>query len=249
MGRRSRPTRRWIRTAPTASWSTEILREAEETDRREDELYGEQRGDELPEQLRTPEGRRQRWRTPSGGSRSARASGQPTSRSAEMEVDPERGARSPAERRGGRREWFRVARRELEDAPGARRRGRSRVIATIACFRRRSAWRRTSGSTWPPTRPMSAGGRGAGPAGRVLKGNSKPFAPPELPEGRDQPLRPGLAGDAHPGHPTPAGLQRAGRGQRPAGHPRRRDHHRRAGLRASGADARHHAGTSSQRTV
>jgi transposase len=37
---------------------TEILREAEETDRREDELYGDQRGDELPEALRTPEGRR-----------------------------------------------------------------------------------------------------------------------------------------------------------------------------------------------
>src|SRR6201986_4179971 len=36
----------------------EILREAEETDRREDELYGEARGDELPEQLRTAEGRR-----------------------------------------------------------------------------------------------------------------------------------------------------------------------------------------------
>jgi len=38
---------------------TEILREAEETDRREDELYGQARGDELPEQLRTAEGRRQ----------------------------------------------------------------------------------------------------------------------------------------------------------------------------------------------
>src|SRR5436305_2673358 len=38
---------------------TEILREAEETDRREDELYGEKRGDELPEQLRTPEARGQ----------------------------------------------------------------------------------------------------------------------------------------------------------------------------------------------
>jgi hypothetical protein len=38
---------------------TEILREAEEVDRREDELYGEDRGDELPEQLRTAEGRRQ----------------------------------------------------------------------------------------------------------------------------------------------------------------------------------------------
>jgi hypothetical protein len=36
----------------------EILREAEETDRREDELYGEKRGDELPEQLRTAEGRK-----------------------------------------------------------------------------------------------------------------------------------------------------------------------------------------------
>src|SRR5436305_13049657 len=36
----------------------QILREAEETDRREDELYGDARGDELPEQLRTPEGRK-----------------------------------------------------------------------------------------------------------------------------------------------------------------------------------------------
>ena len=37
---------------------TEILRQAEEIVRREDELYGNARGDELPEQLRTPEGRR-----------------------------------------------------------------------------------------------------------------------------------------------------------------------------------------------
>ena len=37
----------------------EILREAEETDRREDDLYGDARGDELPEQLRTAEGRKQ----------------------------------------------------------------------------------------------------------------------------------------------------------------------------------------------
>src|SRR5579859_1761963 len=37
---------------------TEILREAEETDRREDEQFGEARGDELPERLRTPESRK-----------------------------------------------------------------------------------------------------------------------------------------------------------------------------------------------
>src|SRR5919198_5076671 len=36
-----------------------ILREAAETDEREDELYGDARGDELPEQFRTREGRRQ----------------------------------------------------------------------------------------------------------------------------------------------------------------------------------------------
>ena len=36
----------------------EILEEAAEIDRREDELYGAARGDELPEQLRTREGRR-----------------------------------------------------------------------------------------------------------------------------------------------------------------------------------------------
>jgi hypothetical protein len=35
----------------------EILKEAEETDQAEDRRYGEARGDELPERLRTPEGR------------------------------------------------------------------------------------------------------------------------------------------------------------------------------------------------
>ena len=39
-----------------------ILREAAEIDQREDELYGDARGDELPEQLRTREGRRQALR-------------------------------------------------------------------------------------------------------------------------------------------------------------------------------------------
>ena len=39
---------------------TQILREAEETDQAEDRLHGkDRRGDELPEPLRTPEGRRQ----------------------------------------------------------------------------------------------------------------------------------------------------------------------------------------------
>jgi hypothetical protein len=40
----------------------EILAEARATDEAEDELYGEARGDELPERLRTPEGRREFFR-------------------------------------------------------------------------------------------------------------------------------------------------------------------------------------------
>src|SRR5688572_14812436 len=40
----------------------EILEEAAEIDRREDELYGTERGDELPEHLRTREGRREAFR-------------------------------------------------------------------------------------------------------------------------------------------------------------------------------------------
>src|ERR671910_184159 len=40
----------------------EIVAEARATDEAEDELYGEARGDELPERLRTPEGRREFFR-------------------------------------------------------------------------------------------------------------------------------------------------------------------------------------------
>ena len=40
----------------------EILAEARATDEAEDELYGDARGDELPEQLRTREGRREFFR-------------------------------------------------------------------------------------------------------------------------------------------------------------------------------------------
>ena len=45
---------------------TKILREAEETDQREDELYGDKRGDELPEELQKAE-----TREPSTGGREA----------------------------------------------------------------------------------------------------------------------------------------------------------------------------------
>ena len=162
---------------------TQILREGEETDRREDELYGDARGDELPEQLQTPEGRRQALAEAKRRieERKGRAVDEEETVAEEV-VDPElvfgRGGR-----RGGRREWPRVARRELE----ARREREARPIprdredrlfgalgrleenhrVDLAANDAYERWRATERDT----------------LGRVLKGNSKPFVPPQAPEG------------------------------------------------------------------
>jgi transposase len=162
---------------------TQILREAEEIDRREDELYGDARGDELPEQLRTPEGRRAALEDAKRriAERKERAISEEEA-AAEVVVEPEvvlgRGGR-----RGGRREWFRVARRELEErrereARPVRRDRENRLFQALGRFEENhrvdlaanqayERWRATSRDT----------------LGRVLKGNSKPYVPAELPEG------------------------------------------------------------------
>jgi transposase len=165
----------------------DILREAEETDQREDELYGSDRGDELPEQLRNPETRRQaladaKRRLAERKRRPAVDEG--TAEREELEMDLEAAVLSrPVLRRGGRIEWLRVARRELEahrtrqGAPVARDRD-DRMIETLerleenhrvdlAAVETYERWRATARDT----------------KGRVLKGNSKPFTPPKLPQG------------------------------------------------------------------
>ncbi len=97
-----------------AQVAREILAEAAEIDRREDELYGDQRGDELPEQLRTREGRRQALRE--AKERLARGCDDGSERSAEdqppatVELDPRRFVTRPQ----GRRAWVREGRRALE---------------------------------------------------------------------------------------------------------------------------------------
>ena len=45
--------------------------------------------------------------------------------------------------------------------------------------------------------------------GRLLKGNSKPFVAPELPDGTINLADPDSQGDAHSGHAAAAGLQRS----------------------------------------
>jgi Transposase DDE domain len=91
----------------------EILAEAEEIDRAEDERHGEARGDELPEQLRTPEGRRAALREAKREREAAHAQ-QAT------DAAPEAPADEPPLMQGraigqGRRGWLREGRRQLDE--------------------------------------------------------------------------------------------------------------------------------------
>jgi len=119
---------------------TEILREAEETDRHEDELYGDSRGDELPEQLRTAEGRRQALEDAKRRLAERKGRQSDVEPAAEMEIDLEPAVLArPVLRRGGRREWFRVARSELEahrarQAQPIARDREDRLLGTLARF-------------------------------------------------------------------------------------------------------------------
>jgi len=162
---------------------TQILREAEETDRREDELYGDARGDELPEQLRTREGRKaaladakRRLEERKGRAISEEETG------GEVVVDSElvlgRGGR-----RGGRREWPRVARRELEQQRA--REGRpiprdreDRLFEAVGRLEQNHRVDLAANEAYEHWRATARDTKG-----RVLKGNSKPFVPPELPDG------------------------------------------------------------------
>jgi transposase len=97
----------------------EILAETKATDEREDELYGEARGDELPEGLRTPEGRRRFFRQARGGLRGgderdaeglAELPEAETAEEVPLEFDAER----IVARTQGREGWPREGKRQLE---------------------------------------------------------------------------------------------------------------------------------------
>jgi Transposase DDE domain len=95
----------------------EILAEAGATDEAEDELYGEERGDELPEQLRTPEGRREFFRQARQQLRhegeDRELAEEPEGQAAE-EVLLEFDAQRIVARTQGRVGWVREGKRQLE---------------------------------------------------------------------------------------------------------------------------------------
>ncbi len=98
----------------------EILKEAGEIDAAEDELYGEDRGDELPEHLRTREGRRaalaeakQKLARERGKYVSAQseAAGEVEVAEVKIELDPD----VIVARTQGREGWLREARHQLDE--------------------------------------------------------------------------------------------------------------------------------------
>ena len=102
----------------------EILAEAEQIDRQEDELFGDARGEELPEQLRTREGRRQAFREAKrelDAERQEAAEGDEAEKTGEtqdavarivvLDLDRERLVNSEQGRRG----WLREGRRQLAE--------------------------------------------------------------------------------------------------------------------------------------
>jgi transposase len=177
----------------------EILAEAAEVDRREDELYGDARGDELPEQLRTREGRKQALREAKEklaregqaqepntealerAEAAARAKA-PEPNPAQIELDPARFMG----RGYGRREWFREARRglERERERDARSVGRSRGGRLLEAERRMEEDLDVEVQANAAYEAWRARGIAADGSRRMAPGATKPYQAPELPGGR-----------------------------------------------------------------
>jgi hypothetical protein len=141
----------------------EILKEAGDVDAAEDELYGDARGDELPEALRTPEGRRAALKTAKlklrvrAASTDANRPDDPEAVVAKIELDSE----AIVARVQGRKGWLREGRQQLD---------RLRVVEArpiparvrSGCSRRSFGCRRILRSSGTRTRPSKLIARTAG---------------------------------------------------------------------------------------
>jgi hypothetical protein len=165
----------------------EILAEAAETDRREDELYGDGRGDELPEQLRTSEGRKAALREAKekldrereAGAEQAEAD-EPEGATVAIELDRERFVTRPE----GRRAWLREGRRALEQQREleARPVSRSRPVRLVESARRLEEELDVEHQANAAYEAYRA--RGVMRNGRRLGAAPKPHQPPQVPEGQ-----------------------------------------------------------------
>jgi transposase len=173
----------------------EILAEAAEIDAREEELFGDQRGDELPPQLRTREGRRQALRE--AKERLARERDHTPETSAEerpvtVELDPGQFVTRPQ----GRRAWVREGRRalEAERERQARPIGKNRIDRLFEACRRLEEELDTDHASDAAYDAWRARGVAADGSRRMAPGMVKPHEPVLVPTGlvnvTDQDSRP-----------------------------------------------------------
>jgi transposase len=165
----------------------EIVEHVKATDEAEDEKFGQARGDELPEQLRTPEGRREFFRRAKRelvgeheGKELAEESESEASAEPGFEFDPER----ILARVQGRKGWLRDAERQLErhrwEHPDPVGRSRpERLLLAAERLEGDLAAERAGNEAFEHHRVV---GRDA--QGRRLAGTPTPYQPPEVPAGK-----------------------------------------------------------------
>jgi hypothetical protein len=158
----------------------DILKEAEETDRWEDGLFGADRGDEPPEHLRTEEGRRAAFRA--AKERLAAKAGRSEERQvAEFELDPEQFTT----RAWGRRAWHREGRKALlrqreQDAKPIARSRPERLLETLDRLEENHRVEIRANQAYEAWWAARAAG---GIPGQKLGMPPRPFTPSLLPEG------------------------------------------------------------------
>ena len=159
----------------------DILKEAEETDRWEDGLFGPDRGDEVPEHLRTEEGRRAAFKA--ARERLAKKAGRGEEpQVARIEPDPEQFG---ATRGWGRRTWHREAhkellrRREQEAKPVAR----SRAERLLEALHRLEENQQVEIGASEAYEQWQAERRAGRVPGQRLGMPPKPYTPSPVPEG------------------------------------------------------------------
>ena len=160
----------------------EILAEHKATDEAEDERFGDARGDELPEQLRTPEGRREFFRqAKQKRERQDTSTAEPepeTEAAAEFEFDAER----IVARVQGREGWLRDAKRQLEQHrwqdPDPVSRSRRLLLAALRLEAELDA-ERAGNAAYEAYRAQ-----GRMKNGRRFGSPPKPYQPPVVPDGQ-----------------------------------------------------------------
>src|SRR5215213_1396410 len=164
----------------------EILAEAAEIDRREDELYGDQRGDELPEHLRTREGRRKALRDAKERlDRERSQASEPADGDGDEEVavelDPQRFVTRPQ----GRRAWLREGRRAVDAERERQARGipHERTDRLFEARQRLEQELDVDHASNAAYEAWRARGVAADGSHRMAPGMLKPYQPPVAPEG------------------------------------------------------------------